>query len=211
MILDRQFLHAAAIEIVLPGEAQARSFGRFEVLDSEHSEAHLWIVDVKPGKTAEAKRLTSGEDFSVGDFSWSPDGRKIAFSHNPNILHQPDPTSDISILDVGSGKITPLVSKPGPDNMPFWSPDGRWIAFLTRPEDTRLYRNGDIAKIPSDGGPITVLTSAFDENPSLIGWTQAGIVFSAAERSCFRLYLLSPENGQIHPIGRLWQRLRTMA
>ena len=183
-------------------QVQARPFGRFEILDSEFSPTHLWMVDVKPGKTAEAKRLTSGKDFAVGDFNWSPDGKKIAFSHNPNIVQEPDSTSDISILDVESGKIAPLVSKLGPDNTPFWSPDGRWIAFLTRPEDTRLYRNGDIAKIPSGGGPVTVLTTAFDENPSLIGWTRAGIVFSAAERSCFRLYLLSPTNGQVHPVGR---------
>jgi dipeptidyl aminopeptidase/acylaminoacyl peptidase len=96
---------------------------------------------------------------------------------------------------VESGKITPLVTQPGSDGGPQWSPDGQWIAFSTAMGDDRYYVNGKIAKIPAGGGPITILTSAFDENPYLLKWTKAGLAFIGLEKVFVRLYLLDPANG----------------
>ncbi|HUU36728.1 MAG TPA: S9 family peptidase [Candidatus Desulfaltia sp.] len=176
-------------------KAREKQYGKFEVEDAEYKMTHLWIIDVEPGKIAEAKRLTSGADFTVRGFAWSPDGKKIAFDHRPDPLINSGPKSDISILDVESGKITPLVAQPGSDRGPLWSPDGQWIAFSTSMGDDRYYVNGKIAKIPADGGPITVLTSTFDEDPRMLKWTNAGIAFVGNEKVFSRIYLLDPAKG----------------
>jgi dipeptidyl aminopeptidase/acylaminoacyl peptidase len=173
-------------------KAREKQYGKFQVEDAEYRMTHLWLVDVDPGKKPEAKRLTSGADFTVGGFAWSPDGRTIAFDHRPDPLINSGPKSDISILDIESKKITPLVTQPGSDGNPCWSPDGQWIAFSTRMGDTPYYINGRIAKIPASGGQITVLTSAFDENPRLVKWTKAGIAFMGIKKTSFRFYLLDP-------------------
>jgi len=176
-------------------KGREKQYGKFQVEDAEYRMTHLWLVAVEPGKTPEAKRLTSGTDFTVDGFAWSPDGKKIAFGHRPDPLINSRPKSDISVLDVESGKITPLVTQPGSDGGPQWSPDGQWIAFSTAMGDDRYYVNGKIAKIPAGGGPITVLTSAFDENPYLLKWTKAGLAFIGLEKVFVRLYLLDPANG----------------
>jgi dipeptidyl aminopeptidase/acylaminoacyl peptidase len=182
-------------------KARVKEYGQFEVEDAEYKMTHLWLVAVEPGKTPEAKRLTSGLDFSVDDFSWSPDGKAIAFTHRPDPLINSGPKADISILDVDSKKISPLVTQPGSDSNPCWSPDGQWIAFSTRMGETPYYTNGKIAKIPSTGGQITVLASAFDENPYLMKWIKPGIVFMAAEKSFFKLYLLDPASGNVKNVA----------
>jgi dipeptidyl aminopeptidase/acylaminoacyl peptidase len=182
-------------------KAREKQYGKFQVEDAEYKMTHLWLVAVEPGKTPEAKRLTSGLDFTVGGFSWSPDGKRIAFDHRPDPLINSGPKSDISILDVESLKITPLVTQPGSDSNPCWSPDGQWIAFSTRMGETPYYVNSKIAKVPAAGGQITVLTSAFDENPYLVRWIKPGIIFMAGEKVFIRLYLLDPVNGSAKRIA----------
>ena len=182
-------------------KAREKQYGKFQVEDDEYKMTHLWLVAVEPGKTSEAKRLTSGTDFTVGGFSWSPDGKRIAFDHRPDPLINSGPKSDISILDVESKKITPLVTQPGSDSNPCWSPDGQWIAFSTRMGVTPYYVNGRIAKIPASGGQITVLTSGFDENPALIKWTKAGIVFMGIKKTSFRFYFLDPDAQNVAEIA----------
>jgi len=182
-------------------KAREKQYGKFQVEDAEYKVTHLWLVAVEPGKTPDAKRLTSGLDFTVGGFAWSPDGKKIAFDHRPDPLINSGPKSDISILDVESLKTTPLVTQPGSDSNPCWSPDGQWIAFSTRMGETPYYVNGRIAKIPASGGQITVLTSLFDENPALVKWTKAGIVFMGIKKTSFRFYLLNPSNGNVAEIA----------
>ena len=182
-------------------KGREKQYGKFQVEDAEYRMTHLWLVAVEPGKTPEAKRLTSGTDFTVGGFAWSPDGKKIAFSHRPDPLINSSPKSDISILDAESGKITPLLTQPGSDSNPCWSPDGRWIAFSTTMGDDRYFVNGKIAKIAAVGGPITVLTSTFDENPYLLKWTKAGLAFIGIEKVFVRLYLLDPANGNFARVG----------
>ena len=182
-------------------KGREKQYGKFEIEDAEYRMTHLWLVSVEPGKTPEAKRLTSGMDFTVDGFAWSPDGKKIAFAHRPDPLINSSPKSDISLLDVDSGKLSPLVTQPGSDSGPKWSPDGQWIAFSTAMGDDRYFVNGRIAKIRAGGGPITVLTSTFDEDPYLLQWTKAGLAFLGGEKSFMRLYLLDPATGKFARIG----------
>src|SRR5206468_449361 len=59
-------------------------YGDFEVVGGDYSMSHLWLVKVPgeipadPKKLPKAEPLTSGEQFTVGAFSWSPDGKRIA-------------------------------------------------------------------------------------------------------------------------------------
>jgi Tol biopolymer transport system component len=152
----------------------------FLVVDQEHRMAHLFAVDVG---TRATRTLTSGP-FTVGSFEWSPDGTSIAFDHRLD----PDPASggsaDISIVTVGDGAVRKLVTQEGPDSQPVWSPDGTRIAFETSMANPAFfYSNGLIATVPATGGAPTVLTAAFDEDPSIVAWKRNGLFFSASQRT----------------------------
>ena len=74
------------------------------------------------------RRLTQG-DFTIGEFSWSPDGKEIAFDHRINGDNSNRGTANISVVQVTDGSVRTLVTQDGPDTNPIWSPDGKRIAF----------------------------------------------------------------------------------
>ena len=166
-----------------------KKYGEFEIVDLDQRLSHLWVIDVD---TKKARRLTHGV-FTVGGFSWSPDGKQIAFDHTVN----PDPsssgTADISVVVVADGNVRPLVTQAGPDNRPVWSPDGKQIAFSTamaNPSD--FYTNSHIAVIPAAGGSIQDLTKGFDESIGPSAWKKDGIYFTAFQHTWAYLYRLDP-------------------
>ncbi len=182
-------------------ESRKKQYGSFEVEDAEYRLNHLWVIDVDPDKTPKPKKLTSGDKFTVGSFRWSPDGKKIVFDHRPDSLINSYAKTDISILDVGTGDIRPLVTQSGSDSGPLWSPDGKWVVFYTKMGDNRYYTNSELARIPAEGGQITLLTKSFDENPSMVAWTEKGIYFIASNKVYRQLFLLDPSNGDVKKIA----------
>jgi dipeptidyl aminopeptidase/acylaminoacyl peptidase len=180
-----------------------KKYGDFEIVDGDHRVTHLWVVDIESKKT---RRLTKG-DFTVGSFSWSPDGKAIAFDHTVN----PDPsnghTADISIVTVADAAIRPLVTQAGPDSRPLWSPDGTRVAFSSAmAQPFFYYTNSRIAVVPAAGGAVTELTKAFDENPGPIAWVKDGILFSASQKTAAHLFLLDPVTPAVKQItpGTQW-------
>jgi uncharacterized protein (TIGR01244 family) len=166
-----------------------KKYGEFEIVDLDQRLSQLWVIDLDTKKT---RRLTQGA-FTVGGFSWSPDGKDIAFDHTIN----PDPsnggTADISIVTVSDSKIRPLVTQAGPDSRPVWSPDGRQIAFATSMANPfNYFTNNHIAVIPAAGGAIQDLTKAFDESIGPNAWEKDGLYFTASQRTWAYLYRLDP-------------------
>ena len=166
-----------------------KKYGEFEVVDQDHRMSHLHVIELA---SKESRRLTDGA-FVVGGFDWSPDGNRIAFDHRVNNDPSNSGTADISIVEVATKAIRPLVKQDGPDRRPLFSPDGSSIAFETAAGDPAFYyKNSRLARIPADGGAIEVLSASFDELPSLVGWGKAGIFFQASQRTESALYRLDP-------------------
>ena len=178
--------------------SRRKTYGDFAIEDADFRLARLWIVPVDSGPgTASPRALTLGTDWNVGGFSWSPDGKRIAFAHTPNPLLSNGGLSDISIFTIATGTTTPLVRSPGSDSDPQWSPDGTRVLFSTAAGDTtaNFYRNAHLAIVPASGGAINVLTRTFDENPGSAVWLPSGIRFLAAQGTVQKLFVLDPANG----------------
>jgi len=179
-----------------PGAIKDREkkYGEFEVVDQEYRMTHLFVIDVA---TRATRTLTSGA-FTVGSFQWSPDGTRIAFDHRLNGSPASGGSADISIVTVADASVRKLVTQDGPDSQPVWSPDGARIAFETAMANPSFYyTNGLIATVPAAGGTPTVLTSSFDENPSIVAWKPGGLFFSASQRTFSYLFRLDPESKAI--------------
>ena len=166
-----------------------KKYGEFTIVDQDHRMAHLHVFDVA---ARTSRPLTNGA-FVVGDFTWSPDGTRIAFDHRINSDPANLGTADISIVTVAHGRVQPLVTLDGPDASPTWSPDGSRIAFeTTLASPWFFYANTMIAVVPVGGGTPQPLTQAFDEEVSIVSWGTPGIFFSASSRTWSYLYSLDP-------------------
>ncbi len=69
------------------------------------------------------ERLTTSE-YGQRPGSWSSDGKMLAF-----VDFHPDTGADISLLDVGSKRVTPFLNSPFREEYPEFSPDGRWMVY----------------------------------------------------------------------------------
>jgi dipeptidyl aminopeptidase/acylaminoacyl peptidase len=189
-----------------PKESKDRKdyYGDYEVVRREYRFTHLWTVDVAEALKAPqaGRRRTSGKDWTVGGFGWSPDGTKIAFSATLNSDLINGGTADIYVLDLAGDSVKRIVSQPGPDNGPVWSPDGRSILFSSAMGQPNYFaRNSRLAVVPVEGGAIRSLTDAFDESVYGGEWTADGIYFSASQKMASHLFRLDPSSLKITRIS----------
>ena len=167
-----------------------KKYGEFQVVEQDHRMTHLSTIDVA---TRATRALTSGS-FTVGSFSWAPDSQSIAFDHRANPLLANNGSADISIVTVAGASVRQLVTQEGPDSHPVWSPDGSRIAFESAMANPAFfYTNSLIATVPASGGTPAVLSSAFDEDPSIVAWKPSGLYFAASARTYSSLYTLDPD------------------
>jgi dipeptidyl aminopeptidase/acylaminoacyl peptidase len=179
-------------------------YGDYSVVHADYQMAHLWAIDVPAGSAPapEPKRLTEGDKFSVGEFSWSPDGTRIAFSaqKDPDLISSV--SADLYVVTVSDGAVKKIVSTPGPDTNPKWSPDGKQIAFETVAGSKYFfYTNVKLAVVAAEGGTPQILTDAFDEDPGLIGWGRDGIYFAAEQRTYAHLFRLNPTTKAVEKLS----------
>lgn len=187
-----------------PMKDRKEKYGDYFVVHSDYQMTHLWIVEFSSGSAApaEPKRLTEGDKFSVGDFSWSPDGTRVAFSaqRDPDLIS--GDTSDIYMVNVNDKTVKKIVSTPGPDRNPHWSPDGKRIAFETAAGTQYFfYADARIGVVGADGGAVQILTESFDEDPSLVAWGPDGIYFGAAQKTAVHLFRLNPATGTVEKVS----------
>jgi len=116
-----------------------------------------WLVDIGTGES----RILVPQPEAEGspnwfNFVWSPDGKKIAYAVMQDVINgdnQGSYRTAIDIVDVETGDISRLTSRPGTDGVALgWSPDGRSIVYLGIP----------------DGGPL----------PSLVAGTGPQVAFN---------------------------------
>ena len=139
-----------SIAVLIPEPPQSmlrqQAFWNFTQEDVDTFWPHIWLIDVEATlqeadggikrRSASLRRLPSGRDFVVGalrgsNFAFSPDGSEIVFSHRVDPYIRSSFEVDVSILDIETGVIWSLVSRPGTDSGAVYSPDGRWILFHT--------------------------------------------------------------------------------
>jgi dipeptidyl aminopeptidase/acylaminoacyl peptidase len=166
----------------------------------------LWVMDVASRK---ATQLTSG-DFHVTDFSFSPDGRRIALSAQPTPLIPDQFNTDLYLIPTAGGKPTPLVRRPGIDTHPMWSPDGRWIAFVSQDgRSAEWFVNNYLCIVsPAGGAPRNITAGADEQVEGLgaggLGWSPDGsnIVFASNRHTAQHIFRAYPDGRPVEQVTR---------
>jgi dipeptidyl aminopeptidase/acylaminoacyl peptidase len=164
------------VEPATEQEEKDKKEKRDMVVVDEIKNASLYTVSLtqKDGKNAnKIKRLTRS-DFHVNNFTWSPDAKTIAFTHQINSAVDVWPTSDISTVPSDSGAVKSLVNGKGQDTSPLYSPDGLWIAYASDGGAVKWAGRSSIYVFAATGGTGRKLAATFDENPDVFAWTPDG-------------------------------------
>ena len=163
---------------------------------------HLFVV---PSDGGTPRQLTngrwsvgSGELRSAAAIDWTPDGRTIVF----NAEREPDfdlkyESSQLYAVDVGSGTIRDLVTKPGDWSRPTVSPDGKLVAFSGYPPSGHTHTVSDLYVVSIGGDGMRKISGDFDRDPLAIRWTPdgTGIYFGAQDHGSENVYLAALGGG----------------
>jgi dipeptidyl aminopeptidase/acylaminoacyl peptidase len=80
-----------------------------------------WVMSATGG---EARRVAAAEYGTVGSPVWSPDGMKMLVSAGGSGFSQ------LGVVDLASGVVTPLTYGQAETSEGSWSPDGRWVVYI---------------------------------------------------------------------------------
>ena len=163
------------------------------VVVDDYQNAHLYTVSLQKNEkgTYPTKRLTSG-DFHVTDLTWSPDSKKVAFTHQINPSLDLWTTSDISSIPADSGAVKSVVVGKGSDSNPKYSYDGQWLAYASDGGTIKWAGRDDIYIMPAAGGAAKKLSATFDQSFQILDWSRdsKNIFFSEAYKTSRVIYSL---------------------
>jgi dipeptidyl aminopeptidase/acylaminoacyl peptidase len=147
----------------------------WRTLDERIKMNRLYVVPLAKGPDGKRKaRLLTSEARSVNDFSWAPDGQTIVFDHQKTPSIDDQPSSDISLVAIADGSVTPLVSSSRSETQPFYSPDGRFIAFTRSDDPPTFALDLRVHVVPSGGGVPRPLAETLDAQATIVGWSSDG-------------------------------------
>ena len=180
-------------------KARREKYSDFEILRHDYKMNHLWVVDLKDMAT---RRLTQGNQYTVGSFSWSPDGQRLAFDAEATPAISSEATANIYIYSFAGNSVRKLIDEAGPNRNPNWSANGKQIVFETAMGNPDFYtQNISLASVPADGGTVSVLTGEFNESASFVAWAPDGIYFTAAQKTATYLFRVEPKNHAVQRVS----------
>jgi dipeptidyl aminopeptidase/acylaminoacyl peptidase len=125
-------------------------------------------------------------------YDWTPDGRFIVVDGFKDAQADRNyRSSHLYVVDVTSGAIRQLTTRPGTWNNPVVSPDGRSVAFTGFDSAAVSYRAEELWVIGLDGGGMRKLSGDLDRDPGALRWAPdgSGVYFTAGDRGTQNVWL----------------------
>jgi len=169
--------------------------------------SHLFLVSAEGGV---ARDLTPGAHdvppFSLGgqdQYSFSPDGKEIAYTSNIDEVQATSTNSDIFIVPVSGGAPKKITTNPGSDSTPLYSPDGKYIAYRSQLRGGYESDRFRLMLYERATGKITDMTPNFDRWVDSMAWSpdSTTIYFTAENEGEAPIYALEITQPEALPQG----------
>jgi dipeptidyl aminopeptidase/acylaminoacyl peptidase len=157
---------------------------------------------VVPATGGAARQLTYGAFHHSGPLDWTTDSRSILINANRSPDWERDARdSEIYLVDSGSGALTPLTSRDGPDFGALVSPDGRQIAYLGFDDDGRAFRMTRLYVMNRDGSGSRRLAASLDRSIDSVAWNGNALIAAYEDEGRMALARVGLD-GRVQPITR---------
>jgi dipeptidyl aminopeptidase/acylaminoacyl peptidase len=170
---------------------------------------HLFVV---PADGGTARQLTSGE-WHVGarsdglgggaGYDWTPDGRTIVFDgHREPDADRNYRNAHIHAVDVASGAVRQLTTRPGTWTDPVVSRDGRLVAFVGQDSSRMSYRADNLYVMALDGSGVRRISGDLDRDPGNLVWApdHSGVYFTAGDRGTSNVHFAAANGSGVRRV-----------
>jgi dipeptidyl aminopeptidase/acylaminoacyl peptidase len=157
----------------------------------EDGYTHLFVVGADGGTPRQLTHgkwtVGSGELRGGASIDWTPDSRTIVFNGDKSAdVDKSYETSQLFAVDIASGVVRDVLTKPGEWSRPAVSPDGRLVAFTGFAPNGRTHTVSDLFVMPLAGGAgdMRKISGDFDRDPINMRWAPdgSGVYFDADDR-----------------------------
>ena len=137
--------------------------------------SHLFLVDLEDSSLTEINRgATDVPPIALGgarDYAFSPDGKEICFSMNPDPVVAVSTNNDLYIYSIADGSTRRITAdNPSNDNDPRYSPDGRYLAWRAQMRPGFEADRFSIMLHDRRKNETRNLTADFDFSAGAYGW-----------------------------------------
>ena len=150
---------------------------------------HLWLLDLASGRLTDLFEGTGLElprvEPGAIHFDVSPDGRRIAFAHDPSPRKLAVNPLAISEMEIASRRLRPVAKDPAwAYEAPRYSPDGRTLACIATHVEKRHTSFGRLAFVAAGQRPKVVGARWDIDVEGPLRWTRDGaaLLFAAEEK-----------------------------
>lgn len=193
----------------------------WQEVGADYPYQRLWLIKAEPNaapRLLTPQKLSLGGAFGGGWLDWSPDDRRIVFAHMPRPRFDDWRKTDISEVEIDSGRIRTVAATPAAEDWPLYSPDGRWIAYRVSDIPPGWGIDFRVYVVPASGGPARPLAETFNREPALVGWMadSRGLIVEETRGTSHALYrlpldgapavLFAPGRGSFPGVVLNWSR-----
>jgi dipeptidyl aminopeptidase/acylaminoacyl peptidase len=172
---DGQSIAFTASDAKEDEEKKAKAKEDYRWIDDDLGWRRMYVMSIA-GKR-EPRKLVSGE-FSVGGdgavIDWSPDSKWIAYEKLKSPAANDWPTSDVAIVNAGTGEIRAIASTAAAELAPHFSPDGQWLAYVAGDAPPTWGTNARVQLVNLSSGEKRELAATFDAQPDIAGFSADG-------------------------------------
>ena len=137
-----------------------------------HGYEHIFVIPADGGSPRQA---TTGDFHHSGSIAWSADSAALYISANRNPdWDQDTQNTDLYRVELGSGAITTLTDRRGPDSAVVVSPDGRQLAWVGWDDRGLGYHRNRLYVMSVDGSGRRELLPDLDRSIQQPSWSADG-------------------------------------